>query len=102
MVVSLPGLDMSPGDLFVSNGVADILNGTKSQFAAFAFTAADTEFQVFKAGHPFLVMIAGVLVMFTDNKKSKWPFSRRSTVGVRLACSRCPAARCRCCALGLF
>lgn len=32
MVVSLPGLDVSPGDLFVSNGVADILNGTKSQF----------------------------------------------------------------------
>lgn len=30
MVVSLPGLDVSPGDLFVSNGVADILNGTKS------------------------------------------------------------------------
>lgn len=28
MVVSLPGLDVSPGDLFVSNGVADILNGT--------------------------------------------------------------------------
>lgn len=28
VVVSLPGLDVSPGDLFVSNGVADILNGT--------------------------------------------------------------------------
>ncbi|XP_051953751.1 pleckstrin homology domain-containing family G member 7 isoform X2 [Xyrauchen texanus] len=26
MVVSLPGLDVSPGDLFVSNGAADILN----------------------------------------------------------------------------
>ncbi|KTG38576.1 hypothetical protein cypCar_00012058 [Cyprinus carpio] len=26
VVVSLPGLDVSPGDLFVSNGVADILN----------------------------------------------------------------------------
>lgn len=26
MVVSLPGLDVSPGDLFVPNGVADILN----------------------------------------------------------------------------
>lgn len=26
MVVSLPGLDVSPGDLFVSNGIADILN----------------------------------------------------------------------------
>lgn len=42
MVVSLPGLDVSPGDLFVSNGVADILN-------------------------------------FSDTKKPKWPFSRRST-----------------------
>lgn len=31
MVVSLPGLDVSPGDLFVSNGVADILN--KSAFS---------------------------------------------------------------------
>lgn len=31
MVVSLPGLDVSPGDLFVSNGVADILN--KSSFS---------------------------------------------------------------------
>lgn len=40
MVVSLPGMDVSPGDLFVSNGAADILN---------------------------------------DTKKSKWPFSRRST-----------------------
>ncbi|XP_026220648.1 pleckstrin homology domain-containing family G member 7 isoform X2 [Anabas testudineus] len=40
VVVSLPGLDVSPGDLFVSNGAADILN---------------------------------------DTKKSKWPFSRRST-----------------------
>ncbi|CAG03428.1 unnamed protein product [Tetraodon nigroviridis] len=30
VVVSLPGLDVSPGDLFVSNGVADILNGTNS------------------------------------------------------------------------
>lgn len=28
MVVSLPGLDVSPGDLFVSNGVADMLNGS--------------------------------------------------------------------------
>lgn len=40
VVVSLPGMDVSPGDLFVSNGAADILN---------------------------------------DTKKSKWPFSRRST-----------------------
>ncbi|TWW75549.1 Pleckstrin -like proteiny domain-containing family G member 7 [Takifugu flavidus] len=29
VVVSLPGLDVSPGDLFVSNGVADILNDNK-------------------------------------------------------------------------
>ncbi|XP_061578115.1 pleckstrin homology domain-containing family G member 7 isoform X1 [Cololabis saira] len=28
VVVSLPGLDVSPGDLFVSNGVADIINGS--------------------------------------------------------------------------
>ncbi|XP_058502370.1 pleckstrin homology domain-containing family G member 7 [Solea solea] len=40
VVVSLPGLDVSPGDLFVSNGAAGILN---------------------------------------DNKKTKWPFSRRNT-----------------------
>ncbi|XP_056273112.1 pleckstrin homology domain-containing family G member 7 isoform X2 [Pseudoliparis swirei] len=45
MVVSLPGLDVSPGDLFVSNGAADILNGSN----------------------------------FSDTKKSKWPFSMRST-----------------------
>lgn len=83
MVVSLPGLDMSPGDLFVSNGVADILNGTKSPFIVVrAFTAANREFKVLKAGCPFLRMITGVFFMFTDNKKSKWPFSRRSTVGV--------------------
>ncbi|XP_057691863.1 pleckstrin homology domain-containing family G member 7 [Corythoichthys intestinalis] len=43
VVVSLPGLDVSPGDLFVSNGAADLLNN------------------------------------FSDTKKSKWPFSRRST-----------------------
>ncbi|XP_077372659.1 pleckstrin homology domain-containing family G member 7 isoform X1 [Festucalex cinctus] len=43
VVVSLPGLDVSPGDLFVSNGAADMLNN------------------------------------FSDTKKSKWPFSRRST-----------------------
>lgn len=30
MVVSLPGLDISPGDLFVSNGAADLLNGSLS------------------------------------------------------------------------
>ncbi|XP_016888457.1 pleckstrin homology domain-containing family G member 7 [Cynoglossus semilaevis] len=41
VVVSLPGLDVSPGDLFVSNGVA-------------------------------------------DNKKTKWPFSRRSTTKGKL------------------
>lgn len=45
VVVSLPGLDVSPGDLFVSNGAADLLNGSN----------------------------------FSDSKKSKWPFSRRST-----------------------
>ncbi|XP_023125733.1 pleckstrin homology domain-containing family G member 7 [Amphiprion ocellaris] len=45
VVVSLPGLDVSPGDLFVSNGAADILNGSN----------------------------------YSDTKKSKWPFSRRST-----------------------
>ncbi|XP_031420138.1 pleckstrin homology domain-containing family G member 7 [Clupea harengus] len=45
VVVSLPGLDVSPGDLFVSNGAADILNRST----------------------------------FSDTKKSKWPFSRRST-----------------------
>ncbi|XP_075998333.1 pleckstrin homology domain-containing family G member 7 isoform X2 [Genypterus blacodes] len=45
VVVSLPGLDVSPGDLFVSNGAADILNRSN----------------------------------FSDAKKSKWPFSRRST-----------------------
>ncbi|XP_067358603.1 pleckstrin homology domain-containing family G member 7 isoform X2 [Channa argus] len=45
VVVSLPGLDVSPGDLFVSNGAADMLNGSN----------------------------------FSDTKKSKWPFSRRST-----------------------
>lgn len=45
VVVSLPGLDVSPGDLFVSNGAADLLNDSN----------------------------------FTDTKKSKWPFSRRST-----------------------
>ncbi|XP_067246329.1 pleckstrin homology domain-containing family G member 7 [Chanodichthys erythropterus] len=45
VVVSLPGLDVSPGDLFVSNGVADILNKSA----------------------------------YSDTKKSKWPFSRRST-----------------------
>ncbi|XP_029010721.1 pleckstrin homology domain-containing family G member 7 isoform X2 [Betta splendens] len=45
VVVSLPGLDVSPGDLFVSNGAADMLNGSN----------------------------------YCDTKKSKWPFSRRST-----------------------
>ncbi|XP_042352796.1 pleckstrin homology domain-containing family G member 7 isoform X2 [Plectropomus leopardus] len=49
VVVSLPGLDVSPGDLFVSNGAADILNGSN----------------------------------FSDTKKSKWPFSRRSTSKVK-------------------
>ncbi|XP_015258955.1 pleckstrin homology domain-containing family G member 7 isoform X2 [Cyprinodon tularosa] len=45
VVVSLPGLDVSPGDLFVSNGAADMINDSN----------------------------------LTDTKKSKWPFSRRST-----------------------
>ncbi|XP_030646216.1 pleckstrin homology domain-containing family G member 7 [Chanos chanos] len=45
VVVSLPGLDVFPGDLFVSNGAADILNQSN----------------------------------YSDTKKSKWPFSRRST-----------------------
>ncbi|XP_028813657.1 pleckstrin homology domain-containing family G member 7 isoform X2 [Denticeps clupeoides] len=45
VVVSLPGLDMSPGDLFVSNGAADLLNHST----------------------------------YSDTKKSKWPFMRRST-----------------------
>ncbi|KAM4554141.1 pleckstrin homology domain-containing family G member 7 isoform 2-T2 [Fundulus diaphanus] len=45
VVVSLPGLDVSPGDLFVSNGAADMINESN----------------------------------LTDTKKSKWPFSRRST-----------------------
>ncbi|XP_068595978.1 pleckstrin homology domain-containing family G member 7 [Brachionichthys hirsutus] len=45
VVVSLSGLDVSPGDLFVSNGVADILCSSS----------------------------------LSDTKKSKWPFSRRST-----------------------
>ncbi|KAM6960952.1 pleckstrin homology domain-containing family G member 7 [Aplochiton taeniatus] len=45
VVVSLPGLDVSPGDLFVSNGAANILNRSS----------------------------------FSDTKKSKWPFPRRST-----------------------
>lgn len=45
VVVSLPGLDVSPGDLFVSNGAADRLKGSN----------------------------------LSDTKKSKWPFSRRST-----------------------
>ncbi|KAJ8374034.1 hypothetical protein SKAU_G00046140 [Synaphobranchus kaupii] len=46
VVVSLPGLDVSPGDLFVSDGAADRLNGST----------------------------------FSESKKSKWPFSRHSTI----------------------
>ncbi|XP_071772791.2 pleckstrin homology domain-containing family G member 7 isoform X1 [Centroberyx gerrardi] len=54
VVVSLPGLDVSPGDLFVSNGAADVLNGSN----------------------------------FSDTKKSKWPFLRRSTTkGKTLTCT---------------
>ncbi|XP_072291776.1 pleckstrin homology domain-containing family G member 7, partial [Eucyclogobius newberryi] len=50
VVVSLPGLDVSPGDLFVSNGAAHLLNGST----------------------------------LSDVKKSKWPFSRRSTTKAKL------------------
>lgn len=32
VVVSLPGLDVSPGDLFVSNGAADILNNFSGMY----------------------------------------------------------------------
>ncbi|KAJ8391995.1 hypothetical protein AAFF_G00083050 [Aldrovandia affinis] len=46
VVVSLPGLDMSPGDLFVSDGSVGLLNGSR----------------------------------FSESKKSKWPFSRSSTI----------------------
>lgn len=53
VVVSLPGLDVSPGDLFVSNGAADLLNGST----------------------------------LSDAKKSKWPFSRRSTTKGKLQIS---------------
>ncbi|XP_027017229.1 pleckstrin homology domain-containing family G member 7 isoform X2 [Tachysurus fulvidraco] len=45
VVVTLPGLDVSPGDLFVSNDAVDILNHST----------------------------------FSDMKKSKWPFSKRTT-----------------------
>ncbi|KAG7333311.1 hypothetical protein KOW79_003446 [Hemibagrus wyckioides] len=44
VVVTLPGLDVSPGDLFVSNDAVDILNRST----------------------------------FSDTKKSKWPFSKRT------------------------
>ncbi|KAI5623917.1 pleckstrin-likey domain-containing family G member 7 isoform X1, partial [Silurus asotus] len=47
VVVTLPGLDVSPGDLFVTNGAVDILNRST----------------------------------FSDTKKSKWPFSKRTMVG---------------------
>ncbi|KAI4901641.1 hypothetical protein NFI96_012816 [Prochilodus magdalenae] len=53
VVVTLPGLDVSPGDLFVSNGAADILNRST----------------------------------FLDTKKSKWPFSRRSTTKAKVRSS---------------
>ncbi|KAI1882100.1 hypothetical protein AGOR_G00247210 [Albula goreensis] len=46
VVVSLPGLDVSPGDLFVSDGAVDRLNGST----------------------------------LSESKKSKWPFSRHSTI----------------------
>ncbi|KAF4091678.1 hypothetical protein AMELA_G00039300 [Ameiurus melas] len=44
VVVTLPGLDVSPGDLFVSNGAVNILTPS----------------------------------IFSDTKKSKWPFSKRT------------------------
>ncbi|TSK38505.1 Pleckstrin homology domain-containing family G member 7 [Bagarius yarrelli] len=44
VVVTLPGLDVSPGDLFVSNDAVDILNRST----------------------------------FSESKKSKWPFSKRT------------------------
>ncbi|XP_072551238.1 pleckstrin homology domain-containing family G member 7 isoform X2 [Salminus brasiliensis] len=50
VVVTLPGLDVSPGDLFVSNGAADMLNRAT----------------------------------YSDTKKSKWPFSRRSTTKAKM------------------
>ncbi|XP_064174670.1 pleckstrin homology domain-containing family G member 7 isoform X1 [Anguilla rostrata] len=50
VVVSLPGLDVSPGDLFVSDGAADRLNGST----------------------------------LSESKKSKWPFSRHSTIKGRM------------------
>ncbi|XP_067275839.1 pleckstrin homology domain-containing family G member 7 [Pseudorasbora parva] len=59
VVVSLPGLDVSPGDLFVSNGAADILNKSA----------------------------------YSDTKKLKWPFSRRSTTKGK-TCSVADIDRC--------
>ncbi|CAL8357041.1 unnamed protein product [Lota lota] len=53
VVVSIPGLDVSPGDLFVSNGAADMLNRSS----------------------------------FSDAKKSKWPFLRRSTTKGKISMS---------------
>ncbi|KAG7279019.1 hypothetical protein CRUP_001960 [Coryphaenoides rupestris] len=53
VVVSIPGLDVSPGDLFVSNGSADMLNRSS----------------------------------FSDTKKSKWPFLRRSTTKGKISVS---------------
>ncbi|KAK0152309.1 Pleckstrin y domain-containing family G member 7 [Merluccius polli] len=53
VVVSIPGLDVSPGDLFVSNGSADMLNRSS----------------------------------FSDTKKSKWPFLRRSTTKGKISIS---------------
>ncbi|KAL7878685.1 hypothetical protein AOLI_G00096590 [Acnodon oligacanthus] len=53
VVVTLPGLDVSPGDLFVSNGAADLLNRST----------------------------------YSDTKKLKWPFSRRSTTKAKMRSS---------------
>uniref|UniRef100_A0A8C7CZ05 Pleckstrin homology domain containing, family G (with RhoGef domain) member 7 n=1 Tax=Oncorhynchus kisutch TaxID=8019 RepID=A0A8C7CZ05_ONCKI len=42
VVVSLPGLDVSPGDLFVSNGVADILNFSDTKKPKWPFSRRGT------------------------------------------------------------
>ncbi|CAB1313635.1 unnamed protein product [Coregonus sp. 'balchen'] len=43
VVVSLPGLDVSPGDLFVSNGAADILNFSDTKKPKWPFSIRGTE-----------------------------------------------------------
>ncbi|KAJ8002998.1 hypothetical protein DPEC_G00164800 [Dallia pectoralis] len=64
VVVSLPGMDVSPGDLFVSNGAADMLNFSKF---------SENRCQIFVDDHITRFLLS------TGSKKSKWPFSRRST-----------------------